>query len=97
MSILLQVQFEVSDATKRTFPDSSFDVVYSRDTILHISDKLRLFKKFYVSMSVCVCTFVCISAGLLLCLARNLVFTCNLCFQPEKKTIKPPTQLVITT
>uniref|UniRef100_A0A672S1T4 phosphoethanolamine N-methyltransferase n=2 Tax=Sinocyclocheilus grahami TaxID=75366 RepID=A0A672S1T4_SINGR len=41
------VQFEVSDATKRTFPDSTFDVVYSRDTILHIRDKLDLFRKFY--------------------------------------------------
>ncbi|KAM9496104.1 phosphoethanolamine methyltransferase [Clarias gariepinus] len=44
---LPSVQFEVSDATKRRFPDSSFDVVYSRDTILHISDKLGLFKKFH--------------------------------------------------
>ncbi|XP_016395269.1 phosphoethanolamine N-methyltransferase 3-like [Sinocyclocheilus rhinocerous] len=43
----LQVQFEVSDATKRKFPDSTFDVVYSRDTILHIRDKLDLFRKFY--------------------------------------------------
>ncbi|XP_062846937.1 phosphoethanolamine methyltransferase isoform X2 [Trichomycterus rosablanca] len=43
---LPSVQFEVSDATKRTFSESSFDVVYSRDTILHISDKLRLFRKF---------------------------------------------------
>uniref|UniRef100_A0A671KY15 phosphoethanolamine N-methyltransferase n=1 Tax=Sinocyclocheilus anshuiensis TaxID=1608454 RepID=A0A671KY15_9TELE len=41
------VQFEVSDATKRKFPDSTFDVVYSRDTILHIRDKLDLFRKFY--------------------------------------------------
>ncbi|CAM4618017.1 unnamed protein product [Leuciscus chuanchicus] len=41
------VQFEVSDATKRRFPDASFDVVYSRDTILHIRDKLDLFRKFY--------------------------------------------------
>ncbi|XP_066525502.1 phosphoethanolamine methyltransferase isoform X2 [Hoplias malabaricus] len=41
------VQFEVSDATKRTFPESSFDVVYSRDTILHISNKPELFRKFH--------------------------------------------------
>uniref|UniRef100_A0A8C1GP30 phosphoethanolamine N-methyltransferase n=1 Tax=Cyprinus carpio TaxID=7962 RepID=A0A8C1GP30_CYPCA len=41
------VQFEVSDATKRRFPDAAFDVVYSRDTILHIRDKLDLFGKFY--------------------------------------------------
>ncbi|XP_043113002.1 phosphoethanolamine N-methyltransferase 3-like isoform X1 [Puntigrus tetrazona] len=41
------VQFEVSDATKRRFPDAAFDVVYSRDTILHIRDKPDLFRKFY--------------------------------------------------
>ncbi|XP_051778199.1 uncharacterized protein LOC114646349 [Erpetoichthys calabaricus] len=41
------VQFEVGDATKRLFPDASFDVVYSRDTILHIKDKLALFKQFH--------------------------------------------------
>uniref|UniRef100_A0A665XEH2 phosphoethanolamine N-methyltransferase n=1 Tax=Echeneis naucrates TaxID=173247 RepID=A0A665XEH2_ECHNA len=44
---LPSVQFEVADATKRTFPDCSFDVIYSRDTILHISDKLALFKRFH--------------------------------------------------
>lgn len=44
---LPSVQFEVSDATKRIFPESSFDVIYSRDTILHIDDKLSLFKRFY--------------------------------------------------
>ncbi|XP_020779173.1 phosphoethanolamine methyltransferase isoform X2 [Boleophthalmus pectinirostris] len=44
---LPSVQFEVSDATKRIFPESSFDVIYSRDTILHIADKLALFKRFF--------------------------------------------------
>ncbi|XP_017572374.1 phosphoethanolamine methyltransferase isoform X1 [Pygocentrus nattereri] len=44
---LPSVQFEVSDATKRTFPEGTFDVVYSRDTILHITDKLELFRKFH--------------------------------------------------
>uniref|UniRef100_A0A4W5MBL4 phosphoethanolamine N-methyltransferase n=1 Tax=Hucho hucho TaxID=62062 RepID=A0A4W5MBL4_9TELE len=43
------VHFEVADATKREFPEASFDVVYSRDTILHIDDKLALFKRFHVS------------------------------------------------
>ncbi|KAJ8302833.1 hypothetical protein KUTeg_019229 [Tegillarca granosa] len=42
-----EVQFEVADATKRDYPPNSFDVVYSRDTILHIADKLSLFKKFF--------------------------------------------------
>ncbi|XP_028271801.1 phosphoethanolamine methyltransferase [Parambassis ranga] len=44
---LPSVQFEVADATKRTFPEGSFDVIYSRDTILHINDKLALFKRFH--------------------------------------------------
>uniref|UniRef100_A0A8C4EW58 phosphoethanolamine N-methyltransferase n=1 Tax=Dicentrarchus labrax TaxID=13489 RepID=A0A8C4EW58_DICLA len=44
---LPSVQFEVADATKRTFPEGSFDVIYSRDTILHIDDKLTLFKRFH--------------------------------------------------
>ncbi|XP_034399256.1 phosphoethanolamine methyltransferase isoform X4 [Cyclopterus lumpus] len=44
---LPSVQFEVADATRRSFPEGSFDVVYSRDTILHIEDKLALFKRFH--------------------------------------------------
>jgi len=42
-----KIRFEVADCTKRTFPDASFDVIYSRDTILHISDKPALFANFY--------------------------------------------------
>lgn len=45
---LLQVVFEVADATKRSYSDESFDVIYSRDTILHIEDKKSLFAKFFV-------------------------------------------------
>nr|XP_027126928.1 phosphomethylethanolamine N-methyltransferase-like [Coffea arabica] len=41
------VEFEVADCTKKTYPDGSFDVIYSRDTILHIQDKPALFKSFY--------------------------------------------------
>ncbi|XP_053576004.1 uncharacterized protein LOC128665812 [Bombina bombina] len=41
------VQFEIGDATRRIFAEASFDVVYSRDTILHISDKGALFRRFY--------------------------------------------------
>jgi len=44
-----QVQFEVADVTKREFPAESFDVIFSRDTILHIEDKHKLFSSFYVS------------------------------------------------
>ena len=45
-----QVQFEVSDATKRDFPPERFDAVYSRETILHIKDKKALFEKILVSV-----------------------------------------------
>ncbi|KAL5544972.1 hypothetical protein UlMin_008756 [Ulmus minor] len=41
------VEFEVADCTKKTYPDNSFDVIYSRDTILHIQDKPELFRSFY--------------------------------------------------
>ncbi|KAA8542823.1 hypothetical protein F0562_023975 [Nyssa sinensis] len=41
------VEFEVADCTKKTYPDNTFDVIYSRDTILHIQDKPALFKSFY--------------------------------------------------
>ncbi|XP_022097659.1 phosphoethanolamine N-methyltransferase-like [Acanthaster planci] len=42
----LKVQFEIADVTKRDYEAKSFDVVYSRDTLLHISDKASLFHKF---------------------------------------------------
>ncbi|OVA01721.1 Methyltransferase type 11 [Macleaya cordata] len=41
------VEFEVADCTKKTYPDETFDVIYSRDTILHIQDKPALFKIFF--------------------------------------------------
>ncbi|XVF12206.1 hypothetical protein REPUB_Repub08aG0094700 [Reevesia pubescens] len=41
------VEFEVADCTKKTYPDNTFDVIYSRDTILHIQDKPALFRSFY--------------------------------------------------
>ncbi|DBA03129.1 TPA: hypothetical protein N0F65_003376 [Lagenidium giganteum] len=40
------VEFEVCDATTKQFPPASFDVVYSRDTILHIEGKEALFQQF---------------------------------------------------
>lgn len=43
----LDVEFEICDATTREFPDQSFDVIYSRDTILHIQDKKTLFERFF--------------------------------------------------
>lgn len=41
------VEFEVADCTKKEYPDGTFDVIYSRDTILHIQDKPALFRSFY--------------------------------------------------
>jgi len=41
------VEFEVADCTTKTYPDHTFDVIYSRDTILHIQDKPSLFKSFF--------------------------------------------------
>jgi len=41
-----RVQFYIEDALTMEYPDSFYDVVYSRDTILHIKEKEELFKKF---------------------------------------------------
>jgi len=41
-----RVQFYVEDATTMAYPDNFYDVVYSRDTILHIEGKEDLFQKF---------------------------------------------------
>jgi len=41
-----KVYFEISDITKQNYPAESFDVIYSRDTILHIENKEILFSNF---------------------------------------------------
>jgi len=41
------ITFEMNDITKHNFAANTFDVIYSRDTILHISDKEALFSKFF--------------------------------------------------
>jgi len=45
-----RVQFYAEDAITMPYPESFYNVVYSRDTILHIPDKLDLFKKFYSTL-----------------------------------------------
>lgn len=40
-----KVSFEISDCTKREFAEESFDAIYSRDVLLHISDKPVLFSR----------------------------------------------------
>jgi len=42
--------FYVEDATTMDYPENFYDVIYSRDTILHIPDKLQLFKKMLLSL-----------------------------------------------
>ncbi|XP_021380379.1 phosphoethanolamine N-methyltransferase 1-like isoform X2 [Mizuhopecten yessoensis] len=42
----VEVDFEVADATRREYPADYFDIIFSRDTILHIAGKLQLFQRF---------------------------------------------------
>ena len=41
------VDFVIEDATTCSYEAESFDVVYSRDAILHIADKESLFANFF--------------------------------------------------
>lgn len=46
------VEFEVADCTKKLYADNTFDVIYSRDTILHIQVNLfHLYFVFFFSLS----------------------------------------------
>lgn len=45
-----QLQFEISDILTVAYEDESYDAIYSRDSILHIGDKDKLFKKLFVSV-----------------------------------------------
>lgn len=42
-----KIQFKMSDVMKAQFPDASFDLIYSRDALLHIADKEKLFALFH--------------------------------------------------
>jgi len=42
-----KVSFEFGDITEQTYAAGSFDVIYSRDTILHIANKQKLFSLFH--------------------------------------------------
>jgi phosphoethanolamine N-methyltransferase len=46
--MFIKVSFEIGDVMQHEFKANSFDVVYSRDTILHIVDKKTLFSRLYV-------------------------------------------------
>eukprot|EP00898_Chlorokybus_atmophyticus_P009086 jgi/Chlat1/9179/Chrsp97S08451 len=41
------VEFEVADCTRKQFAENTFDVIFSRDTILHIQDKPALFRNLF--------------------------------------------------
>lgn len=62
----VDVSFEVADITRREYPKHSFDVVYSRDTILHIDDKPALFNrsanlKAIYELAICIiCLLFCV-------------------------------------
>ncbi|KAI3388955.1 hypothetical protein SNEBB_002866 [Seison nebaliae] len=40
------VRFEISDVMHRKFNNDCFDIIYSRDTFLHIADKKKMFEMF---------------------------------------------------
>ena len=44
------VSFRVEDATSMEYPENHYDIVYSRDTILHIADKKSLFQSFFKTL-----------------------------------------------
>jgi len=50
--MFIQVSYEIGDVMHHDFEANSFDVVYSRDTILHITDKMSLFSRLYVRLIV---------------------------------------------
>jgi len=41
-----KVSFEISDITQQEYEENSFNLIYSRDTILHIKNKELLFSRF---------------------------------------------------
>jgi len=59
-------QFHLTDATTMDYPENFYDVIYSRDGIMHIEDKLSLYKKFYKSLKPGGCILItdyCIGAN----------------------------------
>ena len=44
-----KVDFEICNVLTKDFVPQSYDVIYSRDAIMHIVDKQRLFQTLFVS------------------------------------------------
>ena len=42
-----KINFRICDVTDTPFPNDYYDVVYSRDALLHISDKEKLFRRIF--------------------------------------------------
>lgn len=42
-----KINFRLCDVTKTEFPENYYDVIYSRDALLHIKEKPALFRNFY--------------------------------------------------
>ncbi|KAK7358123.1 hypothetical protein VNO77_00044 [Canavalia gladiata] len=40
------VEFDCADCYKKTYPENTFDVIYTRDAMLHMKDKPTLFRSF---------------------------------------------------
>lgn len=45
-----RVRYQLSDAVEYKFKKESFDYVYSRDCVQHISELARLFRNIYVGL-----------------------------------------------
>lgn len=41
------INFQICDVTTTPFKEGHYDAIYSRDTMIHISDKEKLFQKYY--------------------------------------------------
>ena len=42
-----RLRFEISDITEREYGDASYDIIYSRETLLHVEDKRAVLAKFW--------------------------------------------------
>jgi len=47
IEIKKKLQFEITDVLETCYDESSYDIIYCRDAVLHIHDKEILFQKFY--------------------------------------------------
>lgn len=84
------VEFEVTDCTKKTYPDGSFDVIYSRDTILHIQVffylsewNFNLYTISYAYLIQSICWDICFFSQILLEILLFLLFYSSLIWHAQ--------------